>query len=171
MAGRQVDGLKKINRLCRSPADFARAGWANRSPGTGQNQEQLRGGLPVGTFTRVYQVTNRSSVCRLSRSSIFTSRSPIGREYLVRLTLRTVLSRRPSKARTAPGNAQRLWRIESILDPAVGEQFQAEGFILFAMPSLDVPAVTERVTSDSFPSLRKVGDLYSNRLDSPSGRC
>lgn len=87
----------------------------------------------------------------------------------MQLTLRTVLSRRPSKARTAPGNAQRLGESKVFLDPAVGEQFQTEGFILFAMPSLNVPAPRVRVTSLSFPSLRKVGDLYS-RFDPPSGR-
>src|SRR5437667_3882249 len=43
--------------------------------------------------------------------------------------------------------------------------------VLFAMPSLFVEAFTARVTSLSFPSLRKVGDLYSKRLDSPSGSC
>ena len=44
-------------------------------------------------------------------------------------------------------------------------------FVFPAMPSLGVPSMMERVTSLSFPSLRKVGDLYSNRLDSPLGRC
>ena len=43
--------------------------------------------------------------------------------------------------------------------------------LLFALPSFIAPAPTTRVTSLSFPSLRKVGDLYSKRLDSPSGRC
>jgi hypothetical protein len=43
--------------------------------------------------------------------------------------------------------------------------------LLFALPSFIAPAPTTRVTSLSFPSLRKVGDLYSKRLDSSSGRC
>src|ERR1043166_4421219 len=41
--------------------------------------------------------------------------------------------------------------------------------VLFAMPSLFVEAFVARVTSLSFPSLRKVGDLYL-RLDSLSLR-
>lgn len=39
------------------------------------------------------------------------------------------------------------------------------------MPSLAVPGVVVRVTSLRFPSLRKLGDLYSRRLDLPSERC
>ncbi len=52
------------------------------------------------------------------------------------------------------------------LEPAVGERFQP---VLLAVPSLRVEVLTARVTSLSFPSLRKVGDLYSKRLDSPRG--
>jgi hypothetical protein len=81
MAGRQIDGFEKINRLCHSLADFAHAGWANGSPGTCQNQEQLRGSWPIGTFLRIYQVRDRSIEARLWRSSIFSSLWPIGREY------------------------------------------------------------------------------------------
>ena len=56
------------------------------------------------------------------------------------------------------------------LKPTAGEQFQEGGFIFAAMPSLNVPAPTVRVISVSFPSLRKVGDLYS-RFDLRSGGC
>ncbi len=100
MKGRQIDGFEKINRPCHSLADFAHAGCANGSPGTSQNQEQLQGSSPIGTFARIYQ--------------------PV---------------------------------------------------FFVGMPSLAVPVTVARVTSLSFPSLRKVGDLYSKRLDSPSGRC
>src|SRR5438132_11890782 len=122
MPGRQIDGFEKINRLCHSPADFADASCANGSPGTCQNQEQLRGGSPIGTFARIYQVTDRSS-----------ERGPAGLQYLAvscRLEEnikcnhhRIVFSRRPSKARSGSRDGQPLWRIESIcLAPAADER-------------------------------------------------
>jgi hypothetical protein len=83
MAGRQIDGFEKINWLCHSLADFAHAGWANGSPGTCQNQEQLGGSWPIGTFARVYEVTDRRRERRLWHSSIFSTLWPMGREYQV----------------------------------------------------------------------------------------